>query len=48
MASLRVGNFDRAEALLTRALQLLPDHAGIRSNLDLLQRTRSAAAAQKQ
>ncbi|MBS0584184.1 MAG: glycosyltransferase [Proteobacteria bacterium] len=48
MANLRSGHFDRAEALLTEALRLLPDHAGIRSNLDLLRRTRTAAAAQKQ
>ncbi|MBS0515436.1 MAG: glycosyltransferase [Proteobacteria bacterium] len=47
MANLRAGNFDRAETLLMQARRMLPDHAGIRSNLDLLRRARAAAAQQQ-
>jgi len=48
LANLRAGQLDRAEALFTRALQQLPDHPGLRSNLDLLRRQRAERAAQQQ
>jgi tetratricopeptide (TPR) repeat protein len=42
MANLRAGRLDRAEQLFTQALRRLPDHPGLRANLDLLRRTRAA------
>ena len=45
MANLRSGNLDRAELLLNDALRKLPEHAGLRANLDLLRRRRGEQAA---
>ncbi len=45
MANLRSGNLDRAELLLNDALRKLPEHAGLRANLELLRRRRSEQAA---
>jgi len=47
MANLRLGKFDRAESLFIRALQLLPLHQGIISNLELLRRTRAERAQRR-
>lgn len=47
MANLRSGNLDRAKMLLTEALRQLPDHPGLRENLELLRRTREMAAQQQ-
>lgn len=48
MAELRDGNLDRAEAMFMQALLLIPDHAGLRGNLELLRRTRAQQAASQQ
>ena len=44
MANLRCGHLDRAETLLTQALERLPAHPGLQANLDLLRSMRGAAA----
>lgn len=48
IAHLRAGNLDRAETLLKQALAQLPEHAGLRANMDLLRRARAQRAAQQQ
>lgn len=40
MAALRNGDPERAEQLMSRALQMLPSHPGLRENLDLIRRSR--------
>jgi len=42
MANLQAGKFDRAEQLLSAAVQRLPQHAGLRENLELARRRRAA------
>ena len=48
MANLRAGDLDRAERLLVTALHRLPDHAGLRGNLELVRRMRAESAARRQ
>ena len=48
LAQLHAGNFERAEALLAQALRLLPQHAGLLANMNLLRRKRAERAAQQQ
>jgi len=42
MANLQAGKVERAETLLSAALQRLPQHAGLRENLELARRRRAA------
>ena len=42
MANLQAGQLERAETLLSAALQRLPQHAGLRENLELARRRRAA------